>query len=223
MFLVYILTCNILFMAYKAKMTSALAVKSKEKVLTSWEQVLSSNYMMLLPTGSFIIEYLRTSNIPIEREIAEKKVLKEEFVFDANQPSLIDSMRPGVLYVIERGYVTLDPEYPCSIELLEEIPSITAPLAFAFPQGSRLKAEFDRIILNMYEVGVKDKVLRNVLRTDKIGSCSEARQHSSTRIEDIQSAFWLFGAGTGLSIASFVVEVITWKKSLSGRRQAFQS
>ena len=207
MFFVYIFTCNIIFMVYKANMTSAMAVRTKEQVLTTWEQVLLSDYKVMLPAGSFMKEYLRTSEIAVEREVADKKVMSEEFLLTGNTASMVSDMVGGRLYVIERGYITVDMEYPCSIEILDKIPSITAPLAFAFPQGSRLRLEFDKMILSLYETGVRDRVLRQVLRTDKTSSCSAHGQHS-TRLGDIVSAFFLLGAGAIVSIVSIVLEML---------------
>ena len=214
MFFFYIFTSNIIFLVYKANMTSALAVKSKEKVLTSLEEVLVSDYMVMLPAGSFIKEYLETSKIPIEKAVFENKVLYEEFVFNPKLPSLKSAMKNGVLYVIEKGYVTIDPEYPCSIQLLEEIPTITTPLAFAFPQGSKLKRHFDKEILKLYESGTRYYILNKVLKKNKIGTCSELVQHS-TRLEDIFSAFGILVLGFGLSVLIFTLERFTWTADFS--------
>merc|ERR1712130_153700 len=174
--------------------------------------------MVMLPAGSFIKEYLRTSDIPVEREVADKKVLSQDFLINSHSPSLVSSMLPGVLYVIEKGYITLDQEYPCNIEILEEIPSITAPLAFAFPQGPKLRPEFDKIILTLFETGVRDRVLKRVLRTDKEGSCSARGQHT-TRLGDIVSAFLLLLVGGGVSMVSLVLEIILGRHWCSSNKQ----
>ena len=96
MFFVYLFTSNFIFLVYKANMTSALAVKSREKRLTSWEDVLISDYKIMLPRGSFIKEYLKTSKDPVEQAVRKKKVLDEEFIFNPNLPTLTSVLNYGV-------------------------------------------------------------------------------------------------------------------------------
>ena len=216
MFFVYLLTSNLVFLVYKANMTSALAVKNKEKILRNWDEVLVSDYSIMLPRGSFIREYLRTSEIPVEKEVFAKKVLVEEFSFEPNLMTLTSVMKEGVLYLFEKGYVTVDPGYPCSLEIMEEIQTITTPLAFAFPKDSKLKAHFDREILKFYENGERDNILSKVLSKKKTQTCS-ASVNQKTRLEDIFSAFGFLGVGLCISFVIFAVETMT-KRNLVCKR-----
>ncbi|XP_059096592.1 probable glutamate receptor [Tigriopus californicus] len=198
---------NVIFMAYRASLTSELSIRRTQLPFSTMEEFLKSDFKLSLPSYYDLYQEIFSAAPPnsIFNQVYQAKVVgKEDAFFDSESDGLDKLMvepDSGVFYNVESfaDYKM----YQCQI-VAPWVTLFPDLLSVAFPKDSVFFPFIQYQTMRLLDQGTSSRALKAILR-DVSGTC-EVQQQSGLGLHKLVSLFGLLTFAAVLSIAILILE-----------------